>query len=72
MSWEDYHQSETCIDAAATLVGTTMLASQKFDKTLAPDISVEIRHVSMDSALVTVKLTQRGTATISYGTPEGQ
>ncbi len=72
MSWEDYHQSETCIDAAATLVGTTMLASQKFDKTLAPDISVEIRHVSMDSALVTVKLTQRGTATISYGTTEGQ
>ena len=71
-SWEDYHLSETCIDAAATLVSAGMLASNKFDKTLAPDISVEIRHVSMDSALVTVKLTQRGTATISYGTTEGQ
>jgi hypothetical protein len=71
-SWEEYHLSETCIDAAATLVGSTMIASQKFDKTLAPDISVEIRHVSMDSALITVKLTQRGTATISYGTQEGQ
>jgi hypothetical protein len=71
-SWEDYHLSETCIDAAATLVSAGMLASQKVDKTKAPDISVEIRHVSMDSALVTVKLTQRGTATISYGTTEGQ
>ena len=71
-SWEDYHLSETCIDAAATLVSAGMLASNKVDKTLAPDISVEIRHVSMDSALVTVKLTQRGTVTISYGTTEGQ
>ena len=71
-SWEDYHLSETCIDAAATLVSAGMLASQKVDKTAAPDISVEIRHVSMDSAIVVVKLTQRGTATISYGTTEGQ
>jgi len=71
-SWEDYHLSETCIDAAATLVSAGMLAANKVDKTLAPDISVEIRHVSMDSAIVTVKLTQRGTATISYGTTEGQ
>ena len=71
-SWEDYHLSETCIDAAATLVSAGMIASNKFDKTLAPDISVEIRHVSMDSAIVTVKLTQRGTTTISYGTTEGQ
>ena len=71
-SWEEYHLSETCIDAAATLVSSGMLASQRIDRTKAPDISVEIRHVSMDSALVTIKLTQRGTATISYGTTEGQ
>ncbi len=71
-SWEDYHLSETCIDAAATLVSAGMLASQKVDKTLAPDISVEIRYVHTDSAIVMVKLTQRGTATISYGTTEGQ
>lgn len=71
-SWEDYHLSETCIDAAATLVSASMLASQKIDRTLAPDINVEIRHVSMDSAIVMIKLTQRGTATISYGTQEGQ
>ena len=71
-SWEDYHKSETCIDAAATLVSSNMIASQKFDKTAAPDINVEIRHVSMDSAIVMVKLTQRGTTVISYGTAEGQ
>lgn len=69
-SWEDYHLSETCIDAAATLVGATMLASQKVDKTLAPDINVEIRHVSMDSAIIVVKLSQRGTVDIIYGTDE--
>ena len=72
LSWENYQMSEVCIDAAATLVGTVSLASQKIDKTAAPDIEVEIRHVSVDSAIVTVKLTQRGTATISYGTTEGQ
>ena len=71
-SWEDYHLSETCIDAAATLVSSGMLASAKFDKTAAPDINVEIRHVSMDSAIVMVKLSQRGRTTISYGTTEGQ
>lgn len=72
LSWEDYEMSEVCIDAAATLVSTLALAAKQIDKTQAPDISVEIRHVSMDSAIVTVKLTQRGSATISYGTTEGQ
>lgn len=69
-SWEDYHLSETCIDAAATLVGVTMLAAQEVDKTAAPDINVEIRHVSMDSAIIVVKLTQRGTVDLIYGTDE--
>ena len=72
LSWEDYEMSEVCIDAAATLVSTVTLASKQIDKTLAPNIDVEIRHVSMDSALVTVRLTQRGTAVVSYGTTEGQ
>ncbi len=71
-SWEDYHKSETCIDAAATLVSSGALAAAKFDRTAAPKVSVEIRHVSMDSAIVMVKLTTRGTATIAYGTAEGQ
>ena len=70
MSWEDYHKSETCIDAAATLVSSGMLAAAKFDRTVAPDVNVEIRHVSMDSAIVMVKLTTRGTASIYYGTSE--
>ncbi len=72
LSWEYYQMSEICIDAAATLVSTVTLASKQIDKTLAPDMNVEIRHVSMDSALITVNLTQRGTVTINYGTTEGQ
>lgn len=71
MSWEDYFLSETCIDAAATLVSTSMLAAAKFDRTAAPNVSVEIRHVSMDSAIVMVKLSSRGTATLYYGTDDG-
>ncbi|MBO5533638.1 MAG: glycoside hydrolase family 9 protein [Fibrobacter sp.] len=69
-SWEDYHKSETCIDAAATLVSSGMLAAAKFDRTAAPGVSVEIRHVSMDSAIVMVKLSTRGTARLYYGTDE--
>ena len=69
-SWEDYHKSETCIDAAATLVSSGMLAAAKFDRTIAPGVSVEIRHVSMDSAIVVVKLSTRGTASLYYGTSE--
>ena len=70
-SWEDYHLSETCIDAAATIVSSGMLAAAKYDRSAAPDVSVEIRHVSMDSAIVMVKLSTRGNATIYYGTAEG-
>ena len=70
MSWEDYHKSETCIDAAAILVSGCMLAAQEIDRTRSPKISVEIRHVSMDSAIVMVKLNVRGTAAIYYGTKD--
>lgn len=70
LSWEDYEMSEICIDAAAVFVGTVTLASQKVDRTAAPDVSVQIRHVSMDSAIVVVKLTKRGTASLYYGTSE--
>ena len=69
-SWEEYHLSETCIDAAASLVSTGMLVAAKFDNTVAPGVSVEIRHVSMDSAIVMVKLTNRGSVTLYYGTSE--
>ncbi|MCQ2122906.1 MAG: glycoside hydrolase family 9 protein [Fibrobacter sp.] len=70
MSWEDYEISETCIDAAASLVSTGMLAAQKIDRKERPKVSVEIRHVSMDSAIVMVKLSKRGFAQLSYGTDE--
>lgn len=70
MSWEDYEISETCIDAAASLVSTGMLAAQKIDRTERPKVSVEIRHVSMDSAVVMVKLSKRGFAQLAYGTSE--
>ena len=66
-SWEYYEMSEVCIDAAATLVSSVSLASQKIDRTRAPNMQVEIRHVSMDSAIVVVKLDIRGTALINYG-----
>ena len=71
LSWEYYEMSEICIDAAATFVSTVSLASIKIDKTVAPDINVEIRYAGLDSAIIMVNLTQRGTATISYGTTEG-
>jgi len=69
-SWEEYHLSETCIDAAATFVSVGMLASQKIDRTRAPGMQVEIRHVSMDSAIVMVKLDIRGTVLLYYGKGE--
>ncbi len=69
-SWEGHTISETCLDASAILVGSTMLVAQEFDRTEAPDVNVEIRHVSMDSAIVMVKLSKRGTSTIYYGTSE--
>lgn len=69
-SWEDYHKSETCIDAAAILVSTSAIAAAKYDRTKPPKVSVEIRHVSMDSAIVMVKLTNRGYAQLAYGTSE--
>ena len=72
MSWEDYHKSEVCIDASAIFLGTVSLVAHKFDKTVAPKISVEIRHRSADSAIVRVNLTQRGTSVIHYGTKEGE
>lgn len=70
MSWEDYHLSETCIDAAAVLVSGCMVASKTVDKSRAPTVDVEIRHVSMDSAIVYIKLNLRSTVAVSYGTSE--
>lgn len=69
-SWEDYHLSETCIDATATFISASMLAAQEIDYTRAPKINVEILHVSMDSAIVKLKLDVRSTGALFYGTSE--
>ena len=67
-SWEYYQMSELCIDAAASLVSVVNLAAKKIDRSTAPQVSVEIRHVSMDSAIIFVKLSSRGSVDILYGT----
>ncbi len=69
-SWEDYHLSETCIDGTAIFITGVMLTSQKFNRSKAPEVQVEILHVAMDSALVRVKLNTMGTAALFYGTDE--
>ena len=71
ISWEDYEKSEVCIDASASFISTASILAHKFDRTIAPEISVEIRHKSADSAIVTVNLTQRGSAVVHFGTTEG-
>lgn len=70
ISWEDWYK-EICIYSTANFLSATALASQKIDKGQAPDITVEIRHVSMDSAIVAIRLTKRGTLDLLYG-PDGQ
>lgn len=69
-SWEDYHLSEACIDAAATLFGSTTLASKDENIEAAPKVSVEIKYVGFDSAIVVVKQDMFGSATINMGTTE--
>lgn len=69
-SWEGFKISEVCIDAAAVLIASSMLTAQQVDKTAPPKVTVEIRHVSMDSAIVVVNLDVRGTALINYGTTD--
>lgn len=68
LSWEDYHISETCIDAAATFLAPSMILSRTEDLSRAPEITVEIKYVGFDSAIVVVKQSMRGTSTINYGT----
>lgn len=69
-SWEDYFLSETCVDGTAAFIGNAMLTSMKKDRSMAPSIGVEILHVGMDSAIVRVKLSVRGTTALYYGTSE--
>lgn len=71
MSWEDYHLSETCIDATAMFVASSAVAVREEDRSRAPsDITVEIRYVGYDSAIVKTTQDMRGPAMILYSTNE--
>ncbi len=71
LSWEDYHLSETCIDATAMFVASCAVAVREEDRNRAPSqINVEIRYVGYDSAIVKVTQDMRGPAMILYSTNE--
>lgn len=71
MSWEDYHLSETCIDATAMFVASCAVAVREEDRTKAPSqVNVEIRYVGYDSAIVKISQDMRGPAMILYSTSE--
>lgn len=70
-SWEDYHLSETCIDATAMFIASSAVAVREEDRSAPPkEINVEIRYVGYDSAIVKVSQDQRGPAMILYSTNE--
>ena len=70
-SWEDYHLSETCIDATAMFLAAGSIATKEEDKTKAPsEINVEIRYVGYDSAIVNITQDMRGQAMILYSDKE--
>ena len=71
LSWEDYHLSETCIDATAMFVASCAVAVREEDRNRAPsNINVEIRYVGYDSAIVKIAQDVRGPAMILYSTNE--
>ena len=72
MSWENYHLSETCIDAAATMLAPTMVLSKEVNLNRAPEVAVEIKYVGFDSAIVVVKQSVLGATTIDFGTAPDQ
>lgn len=61
----------TCIDAVSNILPAAVILAKSEDLNRAPTIKVEIRHVSMDSAIVVVKLDLNGTATIALDTADG-
>ncbi|MCQ2105275.1 MAG: glycoside hydrolase family 9 protein [Fibrobacter sp.] len=71
LSWEDYHLSETCIDATAMFVASSAVAVREEDRSRAPEkVDVEIRYVGYDSAIVKITQDLRGPAMILYSTSE--
>ena len=71
LSWEDYHLSETCIDATAMFLAAGAIAVHEEDRNRAPSkIDVEIRYVGFDSAIVNINQDVRGQAIILYSDKE--
>ena len=71
LSWEDYHLSETCIDATAMFVASCAVAVREEDRNRPPSkVDVEIRYVGYDSAIVNINQDIRGTAMILYSENE--
>ena len=69
--YDDYHLTEnTCIDAVSNFLPATVILSKSEDLNRAPSMKVEIRHVSMDSAIVVVKLDLNGYAYIALDTAD--
>ena len=69
--FDDYKLTEnTCIDAVSNFLPAAVLLAKSEDLNRAPAISVEIRHVDMDSAIVFVKLDLSSYAYITYDTTE--
>ena len=61
----------TCIDAVSNIIPSAVLLAKSEDLNRAPSMKVEIRHVSMDSAIVVVKLDLNGIVTIALDTADG-
>jgi len=71
LSWEDYHLSETCIDATAMFVASCAVAVREEDRNRPPSkVDVEIRYVGYDSAIVNINQDIRGQAMILYSESE--
>ena len=69
--FDNYKLTEnTCIDAVSNFLPAAVLLAKSEDLNRAPAISVEIRHVDVDSAIVFVKLDLGSYAYITYDTTE--
>jgi len=65
--YDDYYHSEICIDGSMiVMVPATILAKDE-DLNRPPTVSVEIKYVGYDSAIVVVKQSEFGSSVLNYG-----
>lgn len=65
--WEDYTHSESCLDGTTTLL-IPVLGLAQVDSLDALGIQVRIEYVGTDHAILVVRQSRYGNATIRYGT----